>query len=94
MRKPLPVVESFGRNKITPRYDQGYNLKKMIGRTLRCNMFPTFLGRLIMIQDDRCYFILEENPDYPKYNACAGQVVYLNEYTVVTRQFEDDGEIS
>ena len=47
-----------------------------------------------MIQDDRCYFILEENPDYPKYNACAGQVVYLNEYTVVTRQFEDDGEVS
>jgi hypothetical protein len=90
MRKQLPVVESFGRNKITPRYDQGYNLKKMIGRTLRCNMFPTMRGRLILIQDGRCYFILEENPTYTRYNACAGQVEYLNEYTVVTMKFEDE----
>jgi hypothetical protein len=35
-----------------------------------------------------------ENPDFPKYNGCAGQVEYLNEYTVATMQFEEDGKIS
>jgi hypothetical protein len=31
-----------------------------------------------------------ENPDFPKYNACAGQVEYLNENMVVTMKFEDE----
>ena len=94
MRKLLPTVESFGRNKITSRVDQGYNLKKMVGRTLRCNIFPTMRGRLLYTYNERCYFVLVENDDYPKYNHCAGQVEYLNEYTVVTMKFEDDGEVS
>ena len=91
-RKLLPVVEAFGRNKITPRYDQDYNMKKMIGRTLRCNMFPTFLGRLLYTHDEKCYFVMLENPTFTKYNHCAGQVEYLNEYTVMTMKFEDESE--
>jgi hypothetical protein len=35
-----------------------------------------------------------ENPDFTKYNHCAGQVEWLNEYTVATMDFEDDGEVS
>jgi len=94
MRKPLPVVEAFGRNKITPRYDKMWDMKKMVGRTLRCNMFPTFLGRLLYTHNERCYFVMVENPDFTKYNHCAGQVEYLNEYTVATMDFEEDGKIS
>ena len=88
--KDLPVIESFGRNKITPRYSQEYNLKKMIGRTLRCNVFPTFLGRLLYTHNERCYFVMVENPNFPKYNHCAGQVEYLNEHTVMTMEFEKE----
>ncbi len=33
--KNLPVIETFGRNRITPRYDQEHNMKTMVGRTLR-----------------------------------------------------------
>ena len=91
-RKLLPVVEAFGRNKITPRYDQEYDMKKMVGRTLRCNMFPTFLGRLLYTQDEKCYFVIVENPTFTKYNNCAGQIAYLNEYTVMTMKFEDESE--
>jgi hypothetical protein len=90
----MPTIGSFGGNKITPRYDQGHDLKKMVGRTLRCNLFPTFLGRLLYTQKERCYFVMVENPDFTKYNGCAGQVEYLNEYTVATMQFEEDGKIS
>jgi len=89
-RKLLPVVEAFGRNRITPRYDQDYNMKKMVGRTLRCNMFPTFLGRLLYTHDEKCYFVMVENPTFTKYNHCAGQVEYLNEHTVMTMEFEKE----
>jgi hypothetical protein len=90
MKKKLPVVEAFGRNRITPRYDQEYNMKKMVGRTLRCNMFPTFLGRLLYTHDEKCYFVMVENPTFTKYNHCAGQVEYLNEHTVMTMEFEKE----
>jgi hypothetical protein len=94
MNLDLPVIESFGRNRITPRYNQGHNMKKMVGRTLRCNFFPTLRGRLLYTQNERCYFVIVENDEWPKYNACAGQVEYLNEYTVATMKFEEDGEVS
>ena len=86
----LPVIESFGRNRITPRYNQGHDMKKMVGRILRCNFFPTFRGRLLYTHNERCYFVMVENPDFPKYNGCAGQVEYLNEYTVATMKFENE----
>jgi hypothetical protein len=88
--KDLPVIEAFGRNRITPRYSQGHNMKKMVGRTLRCNMFPTFLGRLLYTHDEKCYFVMVENPTFTKYNHCAGQVEYLNEHTVMTMEFEKE----
>jgi hypothetical protein len=94
MRKPLPVIESFGRNKITPRQDQGHNLKKMVGRVLRSNMFPTMLGKLLYTENGKCYFIMIENPNMTKYNSCAGQIEYLKEDMVLTMQFEEDGKIS
>ena len=89
-RKLLPVVEAFGRNRITPRYDQEYDMKKMVGRTLRCNMFPTFLGRLLYTHQERCYFVMVENPTFTKYNHCAGTVEWLNEYTVLTMKVEEE----
>jgi hypothetical protein len=92
MKKKLPVVEAFGRNRITPRYDQEYNMKKMVGRTLRCNMFPTLLGRLLYTHQERCYFVMVENDKWTKYNNCAGTVEYLNEHTVMTMKFEDESE--
>jgi hypothetical protein len=94
MKLDMPTIGSFGGNKITPRYDQGHDMKKMVGRTLRCNLFPTFLGRLLYTQKERCYFVMVENPDFTKYNSCAGQVEYLNENMVLTMKFEEDGKIS
>ena len=94
MRKLLPTVEAIGRNKITSRVDQGYNLKKMVGRVLRSNMFPTMLGELLYIEKGKCYFKIIENPNYIRYNNCAGQIEWLNELTVITMDFEDDGEVS
>jgi hypothetical protein len=47
-------------------------------------------GRLLYTQNERCYFVIVENDEWPKYNACAGQVEYLNEYTVATMKFEDE----
>jgi hypothetical protein len=90
MKKKLPVVEAIGRNRITPRYDHEHDMKKMVGRTLRCNMFPTFLGRLLYTHDEKCYFVMVENPTFTKYNHCAGQVEYLNEHTVMTMEFEKE----
>jgi hypothetical protein len=81
---------SFGRNKITPRCDQGNDLKKMVGHTLRCNLFSTLLGRLLYTYEGKCYFVIIENNEWPKYNDCAGQVEWLSEKMVVTMQFEEE----
>jgi hypothetical protein len=90
MSLELPVVASFGGNRITPRYNQGHDMKKMVGRTLRTNMFPTLLGRLLYTHKERCYFVMVENNEWPKYNDCAGQVEWLNEHMVVTMKFEEE----
>jgi hypothetical protein len=90
MRKPLPVIESFGRNKITSRQDQGHNLKKMVGRVLHSNMFPTMLGELLYTEKGKCYFKVIENPNFTKYNSCAGQIEYLKEDMVLTMQFKEE----
>jgi hypothetical protein len=94
MKLDIPAVGSFGRNKITPRQDQGHNLKKMVGRVLRSNIFPTMLGKLLYTENGKCYFIMIENPNITKYNICAGQIEYLKEDMVLTMLFEEDGEIS
>ena len=86
----LPVIKTFGWSKITPRYDQGHKLKKMIGRVARSNMFSTLRGKLLYIDKGKCYFELLENHEWVKYNQCAGQVEWLNEYMVVTMKFEEE----
>jgi len=83
----------MGLNRITPRVEVNTNLKNMIGKTLITNLFPTFRGELLYIQDGKCYFKLLENKDYPKYNMCAGQTEWLNEKIVVTAKFEKDESI-
>jgi hypothetical protein len=75
---------------ITPRIPQMKNANQMIGRVLNNNCFSTLLGKLIYIQDDRCYFEIMANPEFTKYNDCAGQVVYLPEYMVVCQEFEEE----
>jgi hypothetical protein len=60
-----------------------------IGKVLNSNCFSTLKGRLIYIHDEKCYFELLENPEYPKYNHCAGQIEYLPEYMVVCEIFEN-----
>lgn len=87
--KDLPVVKTLGRNKITPRCDQEYDLKKMIGRVVRSNMFSTLRGKLLYIDKGKCYFEIIENHEWPKYNQSAGQVEWLSEYMVITMKFED-----
>jgi hypothetical protein len=49
MKIDLPQVidQVGGRNKITPRYYQSHNWKKLVGKTLKCNVFPTFLGKFL-----------------------------------------------
>jgi hypothetical protein len=74
---------------VTPRIPQTPKLNEMIGRVLNNNCFPTMRGRLLYIQKDKCYFEIIENPEYPKYNHCAGQIEYLPEYMVVCEIFEN-----
>jgi hypothetical protein len=81
---------NLGRNKITPQFDQGHNLKKMVGRVLCSNTFPTFYGKLLYTENERCYFEMLPNPKFNKYNACAGQIEYLNEQIVLMSKFEDE----
>jgi len=74
---------------VTPRIQQMKNANKMIGRVLNSNCFSTLRGRLLYIQDEKCYFEIIENPNYPKYNHCAGKIEYLPEYMVVCETFEE-----
>jgi len=78
------------RNRITPRNPINKNLYDLIGRTLRSNCFPTFRGKLIHVEDGKCYFEILENIDVPKYNNCAGKIEYLMETMVITMKFEEE----
>lgn len=80
----------MGRNKITPRIKVNSNLKDMIGKVLVNNLFSTFRGKLIYIQDHKCYFEILPNPKFTKYNMCAGQIEYIHERVVLTAKFEDE----
>ena len=75
---------------VTPRIQQMKNARKMIGRVLNNNCFSTLRGRLLYIHDEKCYFEILENDEYPKYNHCAGQIDYLPEYMVVCQEFEEE----
>jgi len=80
----------MSRNKITPRIDQGHDLKKMVGRVLFSNLFPTFYGKLLYTEKGRCYFEILPNPNREKYNYSAGQIEWINERVVLTAKFEDE----
>jgi hypothetical protein len=47
-------------------------------------------GKMIYIREDRCFFEVIKNDQFPKYNHCAGQIEYLPEYMVVTMDFEEE----
>jgi hypothetical protein len=53
-------------------------------------MFPTLRGRLLYTYKERCYFVMVENDEWPKYNQCAGQIEWLNEHMVLTMPFENE----
>jgi hypothetical protein len=76
----------------TKRIEVNSDLKNMIGRVLNSNLFSTFRGKLLYIQNEKCYFEILENEKYPKYNQCAGQIDYLPERLVITSIFEEDEE--
>lgn len=76
-------------NRVTPRIQQMSNAKECIGKILNNNCFPTLRGKLLYIQDEKCYFEILHNPEYTKYNECAGQIEYLPEHMVVCMKFED-----
>lgn len=77
-------------HKKTPRIKQSYNIKDMIGRTLTSNLFPTLKGKLIYIENEKCYFEIQKNSKLQIYDGCAGQVEYLPESLVITMTFEED----
>lgn len=74
----------------TPRVIQTSILTEKIGYVLNSNLFPTLLGRLLYIQNDKCYFEIIENSEYIKYNICAGQIEYLPESMVTTMKFIEE----
>ena len=74
----------------TPREIQMSKASEKIGCVLNNNIFPTFLGRLLYIQNEKCYFEMIENSEYTKYNDCAGQIAYLPEHMVVTMKFIEE----
>jgi len=77
-------------DRVTERVKQETKLSDMVGRVLNSNIFPTLLGKLLYTQKDRCYFEVIKNPDYTKYNECAGQIEYLPEHMVVCMEFENE----
>lgn len=76
--------------RVTERIKQIDKVETMVGRVLNSNTFPTLLGRLLYVVNERCYFEMLANPDYPKYNECAGQIEYLPEAMVVCMNFENE----
>ena len=76
--------------RVTPRTPQTPKLNEMIGRVLTSNLFSTLRGKLLHIQKDKCYFEVQANPDYTKYNESAGQIEYLPEAMVVCMEFEKE----
>lgn len=82
------IINQNGR--VTPRAPQTVNLKDKIGHILNSNMFSTFRGKLLYIQKDKCYFEIQANPDYTKYNDSAGQIEYLPEAMVVYMKFKEE----
>ena len=77
-------------NRVTPRIPINKNLYNLIGRILHSNCFPTMKGRLVGINNERCYFEIMENEDSPKYNHCAGQIEYLPSHMVISMEFEEE----
>jgi hypothetical protein len=77
---------------ITPRIQQLSKAHEAIGKVLNSNCFATLKGKLIYIENGKCYFEIIENPDYPKYNHCAGKIEYLPEHMVVCEKFEEEDE--
>ena len=75
---------------VTPRIQQMKNARKMIGRVLTSNLFSTLKGRLLYVQDEKCYFEVIENPEFGKYNHCAGQIDYIPEHMVICMKFEEE----
>ena len=75
---------------ITERIQLISKAHEAIGKVTRSNCFPTLKGRLLYIKDERCYFEMLENDEYPKYNECAGQIAYLPEYMVVCMNFREN----
>ena len=74
----------------TPREQIHSHLNEKIGEVARSNCFATFRGRLLYIQNDRCYFEILENEEYPQYNCCVGKIEYLPESMVLCLKFEED----
>jgi hypothetical protein len=75
--------------KVTPRIPIHKQTYDLIGRILNSNCFSTLRGKLIYVENDKCYFEIVENKEFTKYNYCAGQIDYLPESMVVTMKFED-----
>ena len=90
--QPQVINQVGGRNKITPRYRQSHNWKKSVGKTLRSNLFPTFLGKFLYRDEikGRCYFEILPNPKITKYNSCAGKIEYIPEHHVDYMEFEKE----
>jgi hypothetical protein len=72
----------------TPREQINPILNEKIGEVARSNCFATFRGRLLYIKDERCFFEILENVEYPQYNCCAGKIEYLPESMVMCLNFE------
>lgn len=85
-----PIINQSKR--VTPRVQTISRAYDMIGKVTTSNVFPTFKGRLIHVEDWKCYFEIIENKEYTKYNHCAGQIEYLPEEMVVCMKFEEEEE--
>jgi hypothetical protein len=77
------------RHQFTPRVEINSNLKEMIGRIAVSNCFPSLRGRLLYIYNEKCYFEILKNPEYPKFDCCEGNLEYLPEEMVRSMRFED-----
>lgn len=85
-----PIINQNKR--ITPRFQTISRAHEMIGKVVSSNCFATLKAKLLYVHDGKCYFEALPNPDYPKYNDCAGQIDYLPEEMVVCMRFEEEDD--
>lgn len=76
----------MGRNKVTPRVVQDYDLRDALGCKFSTNLSATCRAQFIGVENDLAYFKTVPHESWEKYNNCAGQVFWIPLRTAICMQ--------